>query len=503
MIADAERRSAATSRARPDAKTPPNGWTAAYRRRLVVSDVIVVIVAIFGSQLAWFGFETEALSVRGVLDPSRVLNYWSVSAVLAVAWILLLWLFGTRDARVVGEDVGEYKRILDSAVWIFAAVSVIAYLYRIDFARGFFITAIPAGFVLLALTRALWRVWLRRQRTRGKFSARVLLFGSADSVLHAAQEFERRPTAGYHVVGACVSGGAVGSVLPGSDIPILGGLNVPQIGDLLDEVGADTLAVTSSDALPPQRVRELSWQIVPGRQHIVVAPAITDVGGPRIHTRPVAGLPLVHIETPSFAGGSGYAKRAFDILGSGALLVVLSPLFLVIGLIIKVTSPGPLFYQNERIGLNGEPFGMIKFRSMVVNANDMLAELLAAQGSSDKPLFKIKNDPRITPIGRFIRKYSIDEVPQLVNVLKGDMSLVGPRPQVAGEVELYDDAARRRLLVKPGMTGLWQVSGRSNLDWEDAVRLDLYYVENWSLIGDITILFRTGKAVVLPGDDAH
>jgi lipopolysaccharide/colanic/teichoic acid biosynthesis glycosyltransferase len=192
------------------------------------------------------------------------------------------------------------------------------------------------------------------------------------------------------------------------------------------------------------------------------------------------------------------SKRAFDIVGSALLLLVSSPILIGVAIAIRVTSPGNIIYLQERIGRQGHPFGMLKFRSMVPDADDRLESLLDAQGTSDRPLFKVMNDPRITPIGRFIRKYSLDEFPQLLNVLLGQMSLVGPRPQRAAEVALYDDAAHRRLIMKPGMSGLWQVSGRSNLSWDDAIRLDLYYVENWSMTGDLLILFRTMRAVASP-----
>jgi exopolysaccharide biosynthesis polyprenyl glycosylphosphotransferase len=266
---------------------------------------------------------------------------------------------------------------------------------------------------------------------------------------------------------------------------------------------ADTVINTSSDELTPVRVRELSWSLEPGRQHLIVAPSLTDVGGPRIHTRPVAGLPLIHVETPRYEGRKRFSKRAFDILGSGLILLVASPILLVVALLVKFTSPGPVLYRQERIGLNGEPFNMLKFRSMRVNADAELAALLAQQGTSDRPLFKVQNDPRLTRVGATLRKFSLDEFPQLINVFRGDMSLVGPRPQREGEVALYDSAAKRRLIVQPGMTGLWQVSGRSALSWEDAIRLDLYYVENWSLMGDVIILWRTIRAVVAPGKEAH
>jgi exopolysaccharide biosynthesis polyprenyl glycosylphosphotransferase len=207
---------------------------------------------------------------------------------------------------------------------------------------------------------------------------------------------------------------------------------------------------------------------------------------------------LIHVEYPRLEGPKRLTKRLFDIVASSVLIVIAAIPLLIVAIAIKMTSPGKLIYKQERVGRLGEPFGMLKFRSMVADADDQLESLLDAQGTSDTPLFKVINDPRITPVGRFIRKYSIDEFPQLFNVLLGQMSLVGPRPQRAAEVALYDDAAHRRLIMKPGMSGLWQVSGRSNLSWEDAIRLDLYYVENWSMTADILILFRTIRAVVKP-----
>jgi len=287
---------------------------------------------------------------------------------------------------------------------------------------------------------------------------------------------------------------------PPADMPVLPGIEVTRVtpGSLfarLAESSSDTVVVVGSDDLSASSINELSWRLDPGQQ-LVVAPQLIGVAGSRIHTRPVAGLPLIHVETPSYDGAKRVAKRALDVVGSGLLLLAFSPLFVVTALLIKLASPGPVFYRQERIGLSGEPFGILKFRSMVTDADKHLAALLEAQGTDGVPLFKPDNDPRITPIGRFLRRYSIDELPQLFNVLLGDMSLVGPRPQVDGEVRLYDDKASRRLVVKPGMSGLWQVSGRSNLSWDDSIRLDLYYVENWSITSDLVILLRTLRAVL-------
>ncbi|MCA1305494.1 exopolysaccharide biosynthesis polyprenyl glycosylphosphotransferase [Microbacterium esteraromaticum] len=227
-------------------------------------------------------------------------------------------------------------------------------------------------------------------------------------------------------------------------------------------------------------------------------PSLTDVAGPRIHTRPVAGLPLIHVEYPRFEGRQRLAKRSFDIIGSLALIVLFAPVMAAVAVAVKATSKGPVFYSQERVGLRGKPFRMFKFRSMIVGADDHLQSLLDQQGTSDQPLFKVTDDPRITPVGRFIRRYSLDELPQFFNALLGTMSLVGPRPQRAAEVELYDDDAHRRLHMKPGITGLWQVGGRSDLSWNDAIRLDLYYVENWSVASDVIVVARTAAAVVKP-----
>jgi exopolysaccharide biosynthesis polyprenyl glycosylphosphotransferase len=301
-------------------------------------------------------------------------------------------------------------------------------------------------------------------------------------------------------VGAWVKGHPVGRLVHGTDVRTTA--DTGSVVDALESVGADTVVVTSDDALTPDELREMSWQLVPGEHHLVLAPSLTDVGGPRIHTRPVAGLPLIHVETPRSEGWKKYGKRGLDIVGATAALVILSVPLLLVALAVKLSSPGPVLYRQERVGLNGDPFLMLKFRSMRENADAELPALLAQQGRDGTPLFKVKDDPRLTPLGRFLRKFSIDEFPQLVNVLTGDMSLVGPRPQREAEVALYDNVAFRRLLIKPGMSGLWQVSGRSQLSWEDAIRLDLYYVENWSLMGDIVILWRTVRAVVAPGSSA-
>jgi len=488
----------ATSIMRP-AAPPFNDWRRRFQRRLIVSDFLVLTWAVFGAQIAWFGFGNAQLSIA---QDSRInaVSYWLFSLGLIALWMGALSWSDSRSYRVIGIGTSEYVRVASASLRLFGFVAIIAFLTKTELARGFLVLSLPIGVAVLLWTRWLWRQWLLSKRRTGQWSARLLLVGSESSVAQIARELQRSPRSGYVVVGACVPHGKIADVIEGTSVPVMGSVNA--VPSAMQAVNADTVAITSTDELPADKVKEISWGLEAGRQHLVLAPSIIDIAGPRLHTRPVAGLPLIHVETPRFTRGQLFVKRTFDIIAAAIFIVLLSPVLLVVTVAVSWTSIGPLLYKQERIGRNGEPFKMLKFRSMRVGADKELKALLEAQGTSEKPLFKIKDDPRITPVGKFIRKYSLDELPQLFNVLGGSMSLVGPRPQIAAEVALYTDAARRRLLARPGLTGLWQVSGRSSLDWEDAVRLDLYYVENWSLLGDLAILVKTGRAVVAPGESA-
>ncbi|WP_373683841.1 sugar transferase [Microbacterium sp. 18062] len=481
-------------------KPSVRNWRRSYQRRLLITDFLALVWVVFGTQIAWFGLGNAQLSI---MQDSRIndVSYWLFSAGLVLAWLAALSWSDSRSDRVIGTGSAEYVRVADASLRLFGAIAIVAFLTRIDVARGFLLISLPLGVAVLLLTRWLWRQWLIAKRASGEFSARVLLVGSVDSVAQIARELQRNPSAGYDVVGACTPSGTVAGTVPGTSIPMMGSVNSVERAMYL--TNADTVAVTSTDELPPDKVKQISWNLQAGRQHLVLAPSIVDIAGPRLHTRPVAGLPLIHVETPRFSKGQAFVKRTFDVLGATTFIILLSPILLAVTMAVAFTSNGPLLYKQERVGHHGRPFYMLKFRSMRVGADKELKALLEAQGTSEKPLFKIKDDPRVTPVGRFIRKYSLDELPQLFNVLGGSMSLVGPRPQIAAEVALYSDAARRRLLTRPGLTGLWQVSGRSILEWEDAVRLDLFYVENWSLVGDLAILAKTAKAVIAPGDSAH
>jgi exopolysaccharide biosynthesis polyprenyl glycosylphosphotransferase len=470
---------------------PGRDWRDIYAVRLVITDLLVLIWVVFGVQIAWFGLAASDIQFRGRLNEIAI-SYTAISVAIIAGWMLVLGIYGSRSYRVLGTGAQEYKQMADGTVRLFGVIAIIAFLFHIDLARGYILIAFPLGLGVLTLSRWIWRKWLSVQRLDGRYCSRVLLVGSEASATHLARELARQPQAGYLVVGACVPKGLLADYLPGTRIPVFS--NVDKLLAAMHSVDADTVVVTSSEELPPHRMRELSWSLEPGRQHLVVAPSLTDIGGPRIHTRPVAGLPLIHVETPRYEGMKQYTKRSFDIVASTALIAVLSPLLAVIAICVRLSTPGPVLFLQERVGINGQEFRMLKFRSMVTDAEARLASLHALS-EGNGVMFKMKDDPRVTPIGKVLRRFSIDELPQLFNVFAGTMSLVGPRPPLAREVSEYENHVHRRFLVKPGVTGLWQVSGRSNLSWEDSVRLDLYYVENWSIAGDLVILWRTVKAV--------
>ncbi len=462
----------------------PRRWTRSYARRLLVVDVAVVAVAVVLSHLVWMGLAPLPTGHGALLH----LSFLQTSVLVGVVWILSLGLMDARDEREIGSGTTEYRRIIVATFITLCAVLVGAFFLGLEPARQWVATVFPLGLAMLLVGRWTARRWLGAKRRAGGYSHRVVLIGSTAQVAKTAKDLAREPGHGYRVVGVSLTDGPTSGTVAG--LPIVG--DVESVPAALDGLGADTVMATSSDHLSPERIRDLAWHLEPRRHELVLAPSLTDVGGSRIHLRPVAGLPLVHVQTPNLAGAKRYLKRAFDIAASAGALLLMAPLFAVIAVLISRDSAGGVFYSQERVGRNGETFRILKFRSMSKDADARRAELTAGM---DKGLFKMADDPRVTRIGKVLRRYSLDELPQLVNVLRGEMSLVGPRPALPSEVSEYDRRELRRLAVTPGLSGLWQVSGRSNLGWADGIRLDLYYVENWTLTQDLVILWRTAKAV--------
>jgi len=352
---------------------------------------------------------------------------------------------------------------------------------------------IPTGIVLLMVGRASLRQLVRRRRMRGEWLHRILAVGTSESVRHLLDVTERAKGAGLKLVGACVEDAPPGSRIGGA-VPVVGG--VRDAADAAARANVDVVAVTS-EGLGPLGVRELAWRLEGSGRGLVMAPALTEIAGPRVHISPVEGLPLFWLEQPQLGRLPRIVKRSVDVVGASLLVLIALPVLAIAWTAIRTSSRGPAVFRQSRLGLNGNEFTILKFRSMYTDA-EARKSLILEQNEVDGGgvMFKIRRDPRVTPVGFWLRRLSIDELPQLFNVLGGSMSLVGPRPLPSAD-STYTGSARRRLLVRPGITGLWQVSGRSELSWEDAVRLDLYYVENWSLGLDLTILIRTILTVLL------
>jgi exopolysaccharide biosynthesis polyprenyl glycosylphosphotransferase len=457
---------------------------------LRVVDAFVIVWAIAGAYIVRFGLEPNH-AVDG-----KDLTYVWLSIALIVVWWLMLGAWNTRQSLILGAGADEYKRVAAASLWLFGMVAIFSYVLRIDTARGYVGIALPAGLFGLILSRWLLRQHLSVDRQGGESMSRLILLGGPSAVAHLASTLIGAGHAGYLPIAAYMPGSSDKSPTePVSGLPILGReSDIKAILHAIDRCKADAVAVSAGVQLHPQTLRHLGWELAARNVGLIMAPALTDIAGPRIHTQQVAGLPLIHVTTPTLEGGQRVAKRLFDVVVSGVIIVLAAPLMAILALMVKLDSRGPVFFRQERVGIEGEHFGMLKFRSMVIDAEQQLAEL-AHRNEGNGVLFKIKNDPRVTRVGGFLRKYSLDELPQLFNIFAGSMSLVGPRPPLPREVEAYEHDVRRRLLVKPGLTGLWQVSGRSNLSWQDSVRLDLYYVENWSLAGDLVIILRTVRAV--------
>ncbi len=405
----------------------------------------------------------------------------------AAIWLALLATVGRRDPR--SQGAGEYARVVNATLLAFGILAIAVVLLPGRDPQLYLQFALPLGLLAVVLGRAFWRTRLRRLRAEGTAVSRVLIVGRQYDAERAEQRLERDPGLRFRPVGVM-------------DTRVRFPDDVTEIVRAARENHADTVLLTEYPRGGGDLLRDLSWALEGTSTELIVSNRFVDVGPARMRYDIVDGESLARVSLPDHSRRN-LVKRGFDVVVTAAIIVFVSPILLGLSAAVKLSSPGPVFYRQERIGLNGRPFAMIKFRSMREGADGELAALLAEQGTSDTPLFKIKNDPRITPIGRFIRKYSLDELPQLFNVLNGTMSLVGPRPQIPDEVALYTGGASRRLLSPPGITGLWQVSGRSTLTWEEAIRLDLFYVENWSLPRDLAILGRTAKAVLAPGETAH
>ena len=464
----------------------PKGWSRTYQRRLLVSDIFVILLIMVTAQAIRFGWNSD----EPVAGPSAP-PYGFVSLAIAALWIAMLAGTRSREARILGHGPQEFQRVVAASWYTFSIIAIVGFLTQWQISRGYLLFALPAGTVVLLAYRAAWRMWIHSKRDAGELQAQVLVVGPLGTSETMIRRLRGNLRAGYHVIGLCVPPSNRGELSNDlDDIPVLG--TIEGAVAIAAATGAEYILLSGTDALSLQEARRIGWDLEGTGIGLIVAPAMVDVAGPRVSVSPVEGLPLLHVDPATFSGAKYVMKSATDRVVSALSLVLLAIPMLVIAVIIKSSSRGPVLFAQERIGQNGEPFRMLKFRSMDANAE---ARLIEVMGDDIEVFYKAKDDPRVTRFGRFMRRFSVDELPQLMNVFKGDMSLVGPRPQIRAEVAQYSDIASRRLLVKPGMTGLWQVSGRSELSADESIRLDAYYTENWSLGGDILIILRTVVAV--------
>jgi exopolysaccharide biosynthesis polyprenyl glycosylphosphotransferase len=457
----------------------------------VLVDAMAITTALFSASIIRFE----------ILDGAPALlhgwTYPQITAIALPAWLLLFWLYGLYEPRQVLSPVNEFKQVFHGVVAGTVIILIADSVLNMNLARGWALLAMFCGLVFVGGERLIVRKLLHFLRRRGGDTTRTLVIGANHEGRTVARTLEREGWLGYRIIGFLDDDLPPGKEISG-DYRVVG--RVAEIKRLVQDKRAD-LVLVAATAFDTPRLNRLFWALQDVDVDLQITSGTVDLLASRMSVQSVAGVPLLYVRRTGITRLQQVIKRTMDIVGSTALLLLLSPLLLGLAIWIRRDSEGPSLFKQVRSGRDGEPFTCWKYRTMVIDAEARRAEL---EHLSEGPglLFKLKNDPRITGAGQFLRKYSLDELPQLVNVLRGEMSLVGPRPALPAEVEQYDDWVRNRLKVKPGMTGLWQISGRTETSFSDYVRYDLFYIQNWSLSLDLWIAWRTLRAV-LSAEGAH
>ncbi|WP_345801207.1 sugar transferase [Microbacterium sp. AZCO] len=462
-------------------------WERRYARRLLWSDTLVIVLA---AGLA----DVAALATGATPRDAR----WAVAEPLLIAavWLAMMAALHTREPSIAGSGATEYKRVANASGVAFGLIAVAWAVLQVPPVRMQLLVALPVGLAALIITRHSWRRWLNAQRRLGRWAARAIVTGTRADVEYVIRMLQRQEVRSHVVLGAAIVDCCDDELLvDGRRYPVVG--TPDSVAEDARQLGADSVVVASRPDDDPDFIKRLSWRLEGTAAELILSSSLTDVAGPRITLEPLDGLPLIHVKIPEFEGGRHALKRVMDVVVSALALVGIALILPVIALLIAADDGGPVFFRQVRVGRDGREFHMLKFRTMVPDAEAKLAALTAANEGSGL-LFKLHNDPRVTRVGAVLRRYSLDELPQFWNVLRGDMSVVGPRPPLPSEVNSYDGAVCRRLFIKPGITGLWQISGRSDLTWDESVRLDLLYVENWSAMSDLMIMWRTAHIMIRP-----
>jgi exopolysaccharide biosynthesis polyprenyl glycosylphosphotransferase len=452
-------------------------WAREYLRLTALADLGCAVVGVFAAVQLRFGEHVTG-------------TYAALSITLPLLWLAAVGLAGGYDVRFIGTGSDEFRKVLNAGVGLTATVAIFSYLVNINLSRAYVLIALPTVTLLDLAARFVLRKRLHRLRGTGRCMLSVVAVGHESAVAELVKELGRDRYHGMTVVGACVVHPSEGDEVAG--VPVYGGLD--DVTAAVCSFAADTVAVLACPEMDGIKLRSLAWELEKTDTDLCLSPALLDVAGPRTTIRPTAGLTLLHVDHPQLSGFRVVIKDLFDRFVAATALLLLLPLLVLVGVTIWLHDRGSALFTQIRVGKDGRVFKIYKFRTMVVDAEERRIELLP-ENDNDGILFKIRKDPRITALGVHLRRWSIDELPQLLNVLLGDMSLVGPRPALPAEAAEYADHVRRRLVVKPGLTGLWQVSGRSDLSWEESVRLDLRYVENWSFALDLQIMWKTISAL--------
>jgi exopolysaccharide biosynthesis polyprenyl glycosylphosphotransferase len=429
--------------------------------------------------VCWAFLLAYQLRFDRLLPPADVWLLLAIVPLTTPAVYLALRLYRAHQV----STAEEFRRIIVAVSLIVPATVTVSSWSPAPMSRGWMLLSWALGLVLALSVRRLWHRRVRGARLAGRLTFRTLVVGANLEAEHLAATMATREL-GFLPVGF-VTGGRDDLRL--DDPRVVG--PVGRLRELIRETGADCLFVVSS-AITPTDVAQVMKARRQENVEVRFTANLPAVLSSRLAPQDIGGVMALSVNVPQLTRVQAATKRACDVLGAALGLLALAPLFAAVALAVKATSGGPVLFRQQRVGLRGRPFTLCKFHTMVAGADALLDGLLD-RNEADGPLFKLRQDPRVTRVGAFLRRHSIDELPQLWNVLKGEMSLVGPRPPLAGEVARYEEWQHDRLEVRPGITGLWQVSGRSELSFEDYVRLDLFYVENWSVAYDLYILSKT------------
>lgn len=460
----------------------------------VLADAVLLV---FSFVLAYY----LRFKIMVFISPSSIPifeKYLSILVFVTLLWLAVFKLIGLYENK-------KYTAFVDEIAVLFWGISVstllllgLLFLYReLWFSRLVILNVWWIAFLLMGLLRLLILFFGRLAHYRGLGIRSTLILGAGEIGQTLAGKMAKDRGLGYRVVGFL------------DDDPLKMGKRyfaVPVLGELarakeiIQRQKVDEVVIASAN-IPAEKTLDIITECERFGVEFKIVPGILELIASRVDVDELAGVPLLTVSEIRLKGLNALLKRAIDILFSALGLVLLSPLLLIVAVLVKLTAPGPIFYTQERVGLDGKTFSIFKFRSMIVGAEELISQI-EDKSEVEGHLFKIKDDPRITPLGKFMRRYSLDELPQLLNVFLGQMSLVGPRPPLPREVVKYNAWQKKRLRVRPGITGPWQVSGRSHLPFDDMVRLDIYYIENWSLWFDLKILLRT-IPVVLTGSGAY